>query len=213
MKIKLMTCFMVLLMGINVHASEKEMMKGSGTETMMKTDMAKTYTVDHSHSTIGFKVRHLGIGTTRGSFTDYDTTITFDPMSPEAFTADVEIQVDSINTKNQGRDDHLRSPDFFDAQQFPLITFKSTTLEKTADGYQIVGDLTIKDVTKTITLPALIAGPIKSPFGADVISIEAEGSINRKDFNVNWSKTLDNGGLVVGEKVEMIIEIEAHLKG
>lgn len=197
---------MVMLLTTGVQASEKGSMMGS--DTGMASE-AVTYDIDGSHSTLGFAVKHLQVGTTRGGFLDYAGTVTFDPNNFESFSADVTIQTASIDTKNKGRDDHLKSGDFFDAAGFPTITFKSERLEKRGEGQVIVGDLTIKDVTKTVTIPVSLMGPVNSPFGPKVIGIKGQTFINRQDFNVSWSKTMDNGGLVVDDTVNLIIEIEA----
>ena len=170
------------------------------------------YDIDVTHSTLGFAVKHLGVGTTRGAFTDYTGVIEFNPEDYSTFSADVTIQATSIDTKVEARDNHLRNADFFDVEKYPTITFTSTRLEKRGAGAVIVGDLTIKDVTKTLTIPVTVSGPITSPFGGRVIGIAGQTIINRQDFNVSWSKNLDNGGLVVDDMVELIIEIEAQKK-
>ena len=171
-----------------------------------------TYAIDVSHSTIGFAVKHLQVGTTRGAFSDYTGSIHYDPENLASFSADVSIKVDSIDTRNEGRDEHLRNPDFFDTATYPNITFTSNRLEKRGEGHVIVGDLTIRDVTKQLTIPVQISGPVKSPFGSTVMALAAQITINRQDFNVSWSKQLDNGGLVVADLVDLIIEIEAQYK-
>ena len=145
-----------------------------------------------------------------GQFDDYAGTIEFDPADAKSFKADATIQVTSINTHVDGRDKHLRSADFFDAEKFPTITFQATQLEaKGGENYNITGSLTIRGVTKTIVIPSTISGPVKSPFGASVIGLSGEAEINRQDFGVSWSKAMDNGGLVVGDIVKLKINIEA----
>lgn len=180
--------------------------------TLSTQAQAANYSVDHSHSTIGFAVGHMSVGKTRGSFNDYKANFYYDPSDLSSFTADVSIDVNSIDTKNEGRDNHLRSPDFFDTTNFPKITFKSNRLEKRGGGHVIVGDLTIRDVTKQLTIPVQLAGPVDSPMGFTAMGITAETVINRQDFGVSWSKSLDSGGLVVDDMVTLVIEIEAHMK-
>ncbi len=173
---------------------------------------ADTYEIDAGHSTIGFAVKHLAVGTTRGSFTDYAGVFNFDPNDYSTFEVDVTIQTKSINTNLEARDTHLRSGDFLDAENNPTISFKSTRLEKRGEGQVIVGDLTIRGVTKQVTVPVTLAGPVKSPFGATVIGIAGDLRINRQDYGVAWSKNLDNGGLVVDDFVDLIVELEAQKK-
>lgn len=170
------------------------------------------YMIDSVHSTIGFAVKHLAIATTRGRFMDYDGAVNFDPKNLEAFKAKVTIQVASINTDNEGRDNHLRSGDFFDAEEFPVITFVSNRLEKRGEGLILVGDLTIRDVTREITMPVEISGPVVGPKGKNVVALSAQTTINRLDYGVSWSKTMDNGGLVVDSNVKINVELELHQK-
>lgn len=174
---------------------------------------AKNYEIDAVHSTLGFAIKHLTVGTTRGGFSTYSGTIVFDPNDYSTFQADVIIEANSIDTNNEARDNHLKSADFFDVEKFPTITFKSARLEKRGEGAVIIGNLTIKDVTKELTIPVQISGPVKSPYGNSVIGLAAQIQINRQDFNVNFNKTLDNGGTVVADMVDLIIEIEAGTKG
>ena len=173
----------------------------------------KEFKIDVSHSTIGFAVSHLQIGTTRGSYDDYEGTISYNPHDLSTFKVDLTIDAATINTKNEGRDNHLRSPDFFDTTSFPEITFISNRLEARGEGHVIIGELTIRDVTKELTIPVQLAGPVENMSGGQVMSLTAELTINRQDYGVSWSKLLDNGGLAVGDNVDVIIEIEAHHKG
>lgn len=171
------------------------------------------YEIDKTHSTIGFAVKHLMVSTVEGSFGDFTGTIQYDKDKPEAFSAEATIQAASIDTRVSDRDNHLKGADFFDAEKFPAITFKSKQLVKEGEQWMIVGDLTIKGVTKEITLAATITGPVKHPMsGKDVIGLSGETTINRQDYGVSWNKTMDQGGLVVDDNVELEIEIEAHAK-
>ena len=173
---------------------------------------AATYTIDKVHTTLGFAVKHLMVSMVRGEFTDYSGEINFDKENLKNFSSEVVIQAQSINTRNDDRDKHLRGADFFDAAQFPTITFKGKKLLQSGKNYTIVGDLTMKAVTKTISIPVSIAGPIKSPMGDEVIGISGEATINRQDFGVSWNKTMDQGGLMIDDHVKLVIEIEAHKK-
>lgn len=169
---------------------------------------AATYNIDASHTTIGFAVKHMVVANVKGSFGDFSGTINYDADAPEATSASAVIKVASIDTKNADRDAHLRNEDFFDAEQFPEITFQTTSVSGTAPDLTLTGDLTMKGVTKEISLPVELSGPITDPWGNERIGLSGETTINRKDFNINWSNTLDNGGLVVADNVKLIIEIE-----
>ncbi len=171
---------------------------------------ADTYTIDGVHSQIGFAVKHLTVATVKGSFSDYSGAVTFDAADPSAVTANVTIQVSSINTQNEKRDGHLKSADFFDAETFPAITFKSTSVTKAGDAYTVTGDFTMHGVTKSISFPCIIAGPVKGMQGDDVIGLSGQTTINRQDFGISWNKTLDEGGYVVSDEVAVTIDIEAH---
>jgi polyisoprenoid-binding protein YceI len=169
---------------------------------------AATYNIDASHTTIGFAVKHMVVANVKGSFGEFSGTINYDAEAPESMTASAVIQAASIDTKNADRDAHLRNEDFFDTEQFPEITFQTTSVSGTAPNITLTGDLTMKGVTKEISLPVELAGPITDPWGNERIGLSGEATINRKDFNINWSKTLDSGGLVVADNVKLIIEIE-----
>ena len=169
---------------------------------------ADTYVIDKDHSSIGFSVTHLMVSTVRGEFTDYAGTITWD-SDPNAILAEATIQATSVDTREPDRDTHLRKAEFFDVTNFPTIKFKTKSVKKEGDNYLLTGDLTIRDVTKEITLPASIKGPVKSPFGKEVIGLSGQVVINRQDFGVSWNKTMDQGGVVVGDIVTLEINIEA----
>ena len=170
------------------------------------------YTIDNSHTSLGFAVKHLMVSTVRGEFTDFQGTITYDPADLSATQINVNIQANSIDTRNADRDKHLRGAEFFDVDKYPTVTFASNTLKKNGDGYILVGDLTIKGITKTIEIPVTIAGPVKTPFGADAIGLSGQTTINRQDFGVSWNKQMDQGGYVVENNVLLDINVEAHSK-
>lgn len=170
---------------------------------------AEIYTIDPAHSEIGFAVKHMTVSTVKGSFPEVAGAIQFDPANPTQTTAEAVIQVASINTQVAKRDEHLRSPDFFDAEKYPTITFKTTAVTEGETGYTLVGDLTIHGTTKNVSIPCVINGPVKAPNGTEVIGLSGETTINRQDFGVLWNKTLDTGGFVVSNDVVVTVNIEA----
>ena len=172
---------------------------------------SNVYTVDGVHSSIGFAIRHLMISTTRGEFTDYTGEIQFDPKDLSSFSVNIVIEAKSINTRNEKRDGHLMSAEFFDVETYPTLEFKGKQLVKNGDGYDLTGDLTIKAVTKEVTIPITIAGPIQRKDG-EAIGLSGEIIINRQDYGVSWSKIMDLGGLMVDNNVKIIIELEAYKK-
>lgn len=170
---------------------------------------AASYTLDAAHTTIGFSVRHMMVSNVKGSFGDFAGTIEFDETNPSAMKASATIQVASVTTANEKRDDHLRNEDFFDAPKFPAITFETTRVEGSLPNLTLVGNLTIKGVTKEVSIPVEVGGPIVNPWGQTVIGLSGGTTINRQDFGLTWSKNLDGGGVVVGDEVKLILEIEA----
>jgi polyisoprenoid-binding protein YceI len=171
---------------------------------------AAVYNIDPAHSTIGFKVKHLMITNVKGLFEKFRGTVNIDEKDIAKSKVDVTIEMASINTNITKRDDHLRSPDFFDVAKFPTMTFVSTKVEKTgSDKLKVTGNLTIKGVTKQVILN--VEGPteeIKSPQGDVKRGASATAAINRQDFGVSWSKKLDGGGLVVADDVYISIDTE-----
>lgn len=171
--------------------------------------IAKTYTIDSQHSSIGFAVKHLMISMTTGQFNKFEGTIDFNPEDLAATQIVVTLQASSIDTNVEDRDNHLRSPDFLDVANHPTLTFKSTQVQVEGDGYLIIGDLTIRGTTKSISIPCTITGPVESPFGGKVIGISGKTSINRQDFGVSWNKALEAGGWVVSTEVQITVNVEA----
>ncbi len=164
--------------------------------------------LDKSHSEVGFTVKHMVIATVNGVFGEFEGTVNFDPENLSASKIEGTANVASIDTKNERRDQHLRSDDFFNAEQYPNITFVSSEIKKSDDGFVAVGDLTIRDVTKTIEIPFTLAGPIQDPWGGTRVAIDGSATINRLDFNVKWNKAMDNGGWVVSEDVVLNLHAE-----
>jgi len=173
---------------------------------------AEEYTIDKAHSSIGFSVSHLMISKTTGSFNDYEGVVQFDAKDLANSKLDFTIKAASIDTKNEARDSHLRGGDFFGAEKYPLITFVTKTIVlKEGNNYLVTGDLTMKDVTKEVTIPITVLGPITHPIsGKPTLGIEAQFTVNRQDYHVSWNKTLDNGGVMVGDDVAVTVSIEAQ---
>jgi polyisoprenoid-binding protein YceI len=170
---------------------------------------AADYVIDASHSSVVFKVKHLAISSVPGRFGDVSGKFSFDPSKIEASSAEATINATSINTMDPKRDDHLKSADFLDVVKFPSIQFKSTKVEKVSDtAFNAHGDLSIHGVTKPVVLAVTYGGTAKDPWGKERAAFEARTTINRKDFGLTWSKTLETGGLVVGDDVQITLEIE-----
>jgi len=168
---------------------------------------ADTYKIDPVHSSVGFSVRHMVISNVKGKFKEFSGTIVLDGNSIKEATG--TIQVKSLDTGVAQRDDDLRSANFFDAEKFPTITFKSKRVQKKGDETVLVGDYTMHGVTKELSLPIRLTGPIKDPWGNTRIGLEARTKLNRKDFGMVYNKALETGGLVVGDEVEIEINGEA----
>jgi len=169
-----------------------------------------TWNIDASHSAIAFSVRHMVVSKTRGRFTKFTGQIRLDPDLPGASSVEVSIDPSSIDTADEQRDAHLRSADFFDVEKFPAASFRSTVVEDLGgDKYRIIGDLTVHGVTRSVVLHATYEGSGKDPWGGERAGFVASTSIDRKDFGLEWNKALETGGLLVGEKVELSLEIEA----
>ena len=182
------------------------------TTTVATAVSTKTYAVDRAHSDAAFEVRHL-LSKVRGQFADFDGTIQFDPDAPEAATVDVTIQAASINTNEPARDAHLRSADFFSADEYPTLTFVSRKVKPRSPAeYDVIGDLTIRGVSRTVTLAVTYLGTAKDPWGNDKIAFEAETKLNRKDFGLHWNAALETGGFLVGDEVRVLLSIQAAAK-
>jgi len=176
--------------------------------TALATDV-RTFTVDKAHSEVTFQVRHL-LTRVRGRFSDYAGTIQFDPKNPSNSKVEFTIQATSIDTSEPTRDTHLRSSDFFDAERFPTVTFASTAITpRGSDLYDVEGDLTIRDVTRRIVLPVAHLGTAKDPWGNEKLAFEAETTLNRKDYGLNWNAALETGGFLVGDEVKISLSIQA----
>ncbi len=168
-----------------------------------------SWTVDQAHTAIEFSVRHMMISKVRGSFEQFEISVQVDENDPSASVVEAKIAAASINTREAQRDAHLRSADFFNAEAFPYLVFrsKSFTMQGSSRGV-LVGDLTIRDVTHEVTLNVEYLGQAKSPWGAVSAGFTADTKINRKDWGLEWNVALETGGFLVGEEVEIHIETE-----
>lgn len=169
---------------------------------------ASRWNVDPDHSIIEFRVAHMVVSKTAGRFMDYSGFVEMDPDAKMFKTIEATINTASVNTNQEKRDAHLRNADFFDVEKFPAMTYKMKSYKKHGDGYTAVGDLTLRGVTKEITLIGSFNGITKDPWGNMRAGFNAEGKVNRKDFGMVWNKTLDSGGLVVGDDVHIRLDIE-----
>ena len=168
-----------------------------------------TYEIDPTHSAVHFSVRHLMVSNVRGEFTKLSGTIKFDPENPASSSVEATIDVNSISTRDQQRDAHLKSADFLDAEKFPTMTFRSKRVEVQSGGGKVTGDLTIHGVTREITLD--VEGPsqeMKDPWGKQRIGASASTKLSRKEFGLTWNAALETGGVMVGDEVKINIDVE-----
>ncbi|MDX2357646.1 YceI family protein [Dietzia sp. PP-33] len=174
------------------------------------TDLTGTWTIDNTHSRLGFVTRHAMVTKVRGSFNDFQGTVTVPSEGVEGASAEVTITASSIDTRNADRDGHLKSNDFFDMETYPEITFRSTKISANGSGgVDVTGDLTIKGQTRSITVPFDYEGTATDPFGNLRAGFEGTTVINRSDFGLTWNAALETGGVLVSEKVTLEIEVSA----
>jgi len=166
------------------------------------------WNVDPEHSTIEFRVTHMVVSKTTGRFMDYNGFVDMDAEAGTIKAIEAAIKTASINTNHEKRDAHLRNADFFDVEKYPMMTYRMKSYKKSADGYQAVGDFTLHGVTKELLLTGTFNGVTKDPWGNVRAGFSGEGKLNRKDFGMVWNKTLDSGGLVVGDEVQIKLDIE-----
>ena len=170
---------------------------------------AETWTVDAAHSTVGFSVKHMMVSNVKGAFGKFTAKVEGDPADVTTAKITATIDVASVDTREPKRDEHLRASDFFDAAKYPQMTFTSTTVEKvSATKAKVTGNLTLRGVTKPVTLDVEYTTPVKSPWGQTVVGATATGKIDRQAFGVSFSKTLETGGLLVGNEVTLLLELE-----
>jgi polyisoprenoid-binding protein YceI len=177
---------------------------------MLSTQLqTTTWQLDPAHSLIELSTRHMMFTTVKGRFTAFGGLIRDSHDDPTESSVEVEIDAASINTGDAQRDAHLRSADFLDVEQYPSISFRSTRIEGTREQFRLSGDLTIRGVTRPITLEAEFGGTGKNPWGKEVAGFTATGQLNRKDFGLNWNVALETGGLLVSDTVKIALEIQA----
>jgi len=181
---------------------------GAGTTAV--EDIAGDYTLDAGHTRIGFSARHAMVTKVRGQFADFEGTVHLDTANPAASRAEVVIRTASISTGQEDRDGHLRSEDFFAVEQFPEIRFVSTGVaRKDADTWTVTGDLTIKDVTKPVSIDFEATGSARDPFGNLRVGFEGATTVNRKDWGLTWNAALETGGVLVSEKIKLEFDVSA----
>lgn len=167
-----------------------------------------TWEIDPSHTRIGFATRHAMVTKVRGAFNDVSGRVVIDAENPDSSTAVITVQLASIDTRNQQRDDHLRSADFFDVENHPEMTFTSTRIEEVdEDAYAVTGDLTIRDITRSLIVPLRLVGVDTDPFGNVRAGFEGSRRIDRRDWGVSWNTPLDSGGLLVSERIQLEFEL------
>jgi len=167
------------------------------------------WNLDTAHSEIEFKVRHMMISTVKGQFGSFQINLNSENEDISQSTVEVSIDASSIDTKSEQRDQHLKSQDFFDVETYPNISFHSTSIEKTSSNeYRVTGDLTIKDVTKSVTFEAELGGIAKDPWGNSKVGFTVTGKINRNDFGLTWNAALETGGVMVSDEVKFSADIQ-----
>lgn len=182
------------------------------TATVEKAPAAGTRTtwkLDPSHTAVEFSAKHLMISTVKGRITDIEGTIYTDEKNPRNSSVEVTLKAASLDTRTDQRDQHLRSADFLDVEKYPEIKFRSTRIEGDKDSFKLTGDLTIRDVTRPITLDVEFEGAGKDPWGGERVGFSAKGKIDRRDFGLTWNQALETGGVVVGNDIKINLEVEA----
>ena len=190
----------------------KAMMLAAAVVALAAGARAETYVLDTAHTVVGFKATHV-IGKVPGRFTKFTGSFVYDPKHPKLWSAEAQIDPSSIDTDNAKRDAHLKSPDFFDVAKCPAMTFKSTKVTDVRGKHaKLHGDLTMHCVTKPVVLDLEIEGVAKDPWGNVEASFTATGKVNRKDWGISWNKTLDNGGLLVGDEIAIELDVTGNPK-
>jgi len=178
-------------------------------QTQTETSKLTTYNLDPSHSELGFSVKHLMVTNVKGRFQKFDARVELDEQDLTKSRLTVTIDAGSIDTRNADRDAHLRSADFLDVENHPEVTFVSKRIERVGDNeYKVIGDLTIRGVTREVTLDAEETGRGRDPWGGDRIGFELRGSLNREDYGLTWNAALETGGVLVSPEVKLIIDVE-----
>jgi len=167
-----------------------------------------TWKIDSAHSEVGFAVRHMMISTVRGKFNKVDAEVSLDPTQLEQAKVTARIDAASIDTSEEKRDGHLRSPDFFDVAQYPTLTFTSTKVTRSGDDVAVTGNLKIKDQEHAVTLKGEVTGPSKDPWGNTRVGFSLSGEIDREQFGLTWNQALEAGGVLVAKKVKLVLEVQ-----
>jgi polyisoprenoid-binding protein YceI len=170
--------------------------------------MNMAWSIDKSHSDLGFAVKHMMISTVRGKFTAFDAEVSLDPANLEAAKVSARVETASINTNEEKRDGHLRSADFFDAEKYPVMTFTSTNVKRSGDDLEVTGNLKIKDQEHAITLKGEVTGPGKDPWGNTRVGFSLSGEIDREQWGLKWNQALEAGGVLVAKKVKISLETQ-----
>ncbi len=173
----------------------------------------ETFQIDASHSSVGFGVKHMVVSTVRGAFAEYEGTADVDMDDFANSSVEVTIKAASIDTRQGDRDEHLRSADFFDVENHPEITFRTTAIEREGDDLVAVGDLTMRGITKSVRMPIEVNGPVQDPWGNTRLGVSGRLSIDRTEFGLTYNRALEAGGLVVGKEVDIEIDVELVKQG
>ena len=177
--------------------------------SIAESTTTSTWSIDPSHTTVEFSVKHLMISTVRGHFGAVSGTIVLDEQNPLASSVTAEIDATSISTRTEQRDAHLRSPDFFDVETYPAIKFQSTRIERDGDHFDVYGNLTIRDVTREVVLHTTDEGRGGDPWGGQRAAFSATTKIDRQEFGLTWNQALETGGVLVGNEIKISLEVQA----
>ncbi len=204
----------IFFIGFNTLAENTSVVERFNVPNKKDEGMTGAYSFDKAHSAIGFRVRHMGLADVPGYFKDFKGTINYDAKDITKSSVEFTAMMTSVDTRNEGRDKHLRTADFFDVEKFPEMTFKSTKVEKKGKNLMITGDLTMRGVTKSITFPFTVAGFLPDQrSGGMKMGAYAETTINRRDFGVNYGTNLPNGTQMLSDNVVVVLNIEANMPG
>lgn len=173
------------------------------------TQYTGTWIIDPTHTRLGFVARHAMVTKVRGSFTEFSGSLTLDGANPSASAAEVTVQMASVDSGTADRDAHLTSPDFFNVEAFPTMTFSSTAVKQDGEEFVLVGDLTIKDVTRPVEIEVELDGIVTDPWGNTRAGFAGETEISRKDFGLTWNVPLDGGGVLVSDKIKIQLDVSA----
>lgn len=178
-------------------------------ETAPTTGAKTTWKLDPTHSAIEFSAKHLMITTVKGRITDVEGTIHIDEKNPKNSSVEATLKATSLDTRTEQRDQHLRSADFLDVEKYPVIKFRSTRIEGGTQEFKLTGDLSIRDITREITLDVQFEGQTKDPWGGERVGFSATGKIDRRDFGLTWNQAMETGALLVGNDIKLSLEVQA----